>query len=171
MPSATDTSVLETWEALCDDPRFQGIPYKIETDENGRILMSPTRNYHGFFASRMNRLLEKLMSNGTTGNEVAIVTPRGIKVPDSVWVSPERYRTIARESASSVAPEICVEILSKGNTKDEVEEKRRLYLAAGAKEVWVCDESGNMRFFSVDGELPVSHLCAGFPRNIQNPGG
>ena len=166
MPSAAESTLVEAWEALCDDPRFQGLPYKIETDEKGRILMRPTQNYHGFFASRINRLLESLMPGGTTGNEVAVVTTNGVKVPDSIWVSPERYRIIAREAACSIAPEICVEILSKGNTENEVAEKRRLYFAAGAIEVWVCNLQGKVRFFTEAGEQTASPLCPKFPSGI-----
>jgi len=170
MSTATDTTVLDVWLELCDNPRFQGIPYKIETDENGRILMSPTQNYHGYFASRINRLLEKLMPNGTTGNEVAVVTTKGIKVPDSVWVSPERYQRTFSEAACSIAPEVCVEILSRGNSEREVEDKRVLYLAAGALEVWVCDAHGSIRFFISEGEAPQSRICPRFPRNIKPSG-
>src|SRR5438105_2069725 len=147
MAIAADSTVLESWEALCADHRFQGIPYKIETDENGRIVMSPTKNYHGFFASRINRLLEQLMASGVTGNEIGILTPKGVKVPDSVWVSDERFAILFNESASSQAPEICVEILSEANTPKEFSEKRELYFRAGAKEVWSCDAGGTMRFF------------------------
>jgi len=166
MAATAERTVLESWEALCADPRFQGLPYKIETDEHGRILMSPTLNYHGFCASRINRLLERLMPNGETGNEVAVVTARGIKVPDCVWLSPKRYRKAMTEAACSTAPETCVEILSKGNSEEEVAEKRELYFAAGAAEVWVCDARGGMRFFGASGEMKASALCARFPRTI-----
>ncbi len=128
--------------------------------------MSPTKNYHGFFASRINRLLEQHLLGGTTGNEIGIITPKGVKVPDSVWVSQERFGTIFSESASSIAPEICVEILSDGNSPKEFAEKRELYLDAGAKEVWLCDAQGSIRFFSSRGELRRSVLCPKFPKEI-----
>jgi len=163
---AAESTILETWESLCEDPRFQGIPYKIETDECGRILMSPTKNYHGFFASRINRLLDQLMPGGATGNEIGIVTANGVKVPDSVWVSEERFGTIFAENASSIAPEICVEILSDANTVKEFAEKRDLYFRAGAKEVWTCDSDGTLRFFALKGELRRSGLCPKFPKSI-----
>ncbi len=163
---AAESTILEAWESLCEDPRFQGIPYKIETDECGRILMSPTKNYHGFFASRINRLLDRLMTGGATGNEIGIVTSNGVRVPNSVWVSEERFSTIFGENASSIAPEICVEILSDANTAKELAEKRDLYFQAGAKEVWTCDPNGTMRFFTPKAELRRSGLCPKFPKSI-----
>jgi Uma2 family endonuclease len=166
MIAAAEGTILETWATLCEDPRFQGIPYKIETDECGRILKSPTKNYHGFFASRINRLLDQFMAGGTTGNEIGVVTTSGVKVPDSVWASEARFRTIFGENASSIAPEICVEILSAANTATEFAEKRDLYFRAGAKEVWMCDPEGAVRFFAPKGELRRSNLCPKFPKNI-----
>jgi len=169
---AVESTILETWESLCEDPRFQGIPYKIETDESGRIVMSPTKNYHGFFASRINRLLEQLMAGGVTGNEIGIITPKGVKVPDCVWVSQERFNTLFSESASSIAPELCVEILSEANTARELTEKRDLYFRAGAKEVWTCDPQGTLRFFGPKGELRRSVLFPKFPKVLgaEGPG-
>ena len=35
------------------------------------------------------------------------------------------------------APEICVEVTSPSNSKEEIEHKTELYLAKGALEVWV----------------------------------
>ena len=43
---------------------------------------------------------------------------------------------------------------------------RHLYLAAGATEVWLCDEAGALKFFNADGELPASVLCPKFPQSL-----
>jgi len=40
------------------------------------------------------------------------------------------------------------------------------YLAAGAKEVWVCDEDGDLHFFDGSGELSRSFLIAEMPKHI-----
>jgi len=166
MTSAVKDEILETWETLCRDPHLRGIPYKVETDEFGRVLMSPTKNYHAFFASRINRLLEKLLANGETANELAVRTPKGVKVPDAAWVSNVRRDIIFGESAASVAPEICVEIISDSNTEQAIAEKRQLYFAAGAREVWICQPNGQMQFFTVAGQRPQSEVCPGFPSSV-----
>ena len=48
-------------------------------------------------------------------------------------------------------------------------EKKTLYYAKGAKEVWLCDEHGQMEFFSAISApepIPASMLCPDFPRQI-----
>jgi hypothetical protein len=42
--------------------------------------------------------------------------------------------------------------------------KSLLYLAAGAKEAWVCDEAGVLRFYDGTGELSDSALVPGMAR-------
>lgn len=71
------------------------------------------------------------------------------------------------DDASSIAPEICIEVLSPGNTPDEIESKRSLYFASGAVECWTCDENGRMRFFDRDVELSASRLVPRFPHRIE----
>ena len=64
------------------------------------------------------------------------------------------------------SPEICIEILSPSNSRREVEEKKRLYLEAGALEVWTCGKGGTMKFFDASGFLPASKLCPEFPARV-----
>lgn len=47
----------------------------------------------------------------------------------------------------TLAPEICVEIMSETNTESEMREKRALYRNAGAEEVRIVDSDGHIRFF------------------------
>ena len=65
-----------------------------------------------------------------------------------------------------IAPEICVEVVSASNTGEEMEEKKSLYFARGAQEVWVC-ENGVMRFYRPDGPLEKSVLVPDFPKRIE----
>jgi Uma2 family endonuclease len=64
------------------------------------------------------------------------------------------------------APPICVGIVSPSNTIAQMEEKRALYFATGAKEVWICERDGTMRFFNATGEIAHSHLVPEFPKVI-----
>jgi Uma2 family endonuclease len=47
----------------------------------------------------------------------------------------------------SPVPPIWVEIISPSNAVRQMEEKRGLYFATGAQEVWICERRGEMRFF------------------------
>lgn len=68
--------------------------------------------------------------------ECAINTSDGVKVADIVWCSKERFFQIEDEVSASIAPEICIGVKSTGNTLEEIEFKRNLYLSAQAIEVW-----------------------------------
>lgn len=35
-----------TWPQICEDPRFEDLPYKVETNRLGKIIMSPRSNRH-----------------------------------------------------------------------------------------------------------------------------
>jgi Uma2 family endonuclease len=155
-----------TWRELCEDRRFQDLPFKIELNRQGQIIMSPTRNYHGFFGYRIGRLLEERMISGRIIVECAVDTNDGTKEADVAWVSDERWQIIKDQYSSSVAPEICVEVLSPSNTLAEMMVKKDLYLMAGAKEYWLCDAEGHMQFLDGTGFLSASKLCPGFPAYV-----
>lgn len=155
-----------TWKELCLDRRFQDLPFKIELNRQGQIIMSPTRTLHGYYANIIARLLEKHTTSGKVLVECAVETTDGTKEADVVWVSDERFALIRDEFSCSVAPEICVAILSPSNSKAEMVAKKDLYLKAGAKEYWLCGEDGQLRFFNRTKELDVSKLCPDFPKEI-----
>ncbi len=56
--------------------------------------------------------------------------------------------------------EICVEIVSPSNSKGEMEEKIELYLAKGAREVWIVPEKGETEFYSYEGRMEKSSEIA-----------
>ncbi|HUM95992.1 MAG TPA: Uma2 family endonuclease, partial [Candidatus Competibacter sp.] len=64
-------------------------------------------------------------------------------------------------------PEICIEVLSYANSSNEMKEKQALYILAGANELWVCDENGNMTFFDASGPLNNSILIPEFPYQVK----
>jgi Uma2 family endonuclease len=64
------------------------------------------------------------------------------------------------------APEICIEVLSPGNTRAEIDQKRVLYFAAGAREVWICDRKNKISFYGPAGLLERSRLCPDFPSRL-----
>ena len=158
-----------TWEEVCADPLLQDLPYKIELNQWGNIEMSPARNRHGEFQSRIAYLLQMQKPGGITVTECGVETAENVKVADVAWVSFERRRATPHEFAYAVAPEICVEIISPTNVLEEQLHKGDLYLRAGAQEFWLCDESGNLRFFSAAGPLERSGLCREFPVKVEIP--
>ena len=154
------------WQEVCEDPRLNNLPYKIELNEYGKIVMSPHKVYHSIFQGKIGNLLRQLQKTGEVFPECAIYTDKGTKVADVVWVSEGRYKIIRQEIECSISPELCVEILSDSNTEKEMDEKRALYFAQGAEEFWLCNEQGDIRFFNKNGQLHFSVLVPDFPSKI-----
>src|SRR5882757_240660 len=98
-----------TWAELCDNPKFQDLPFKIELNRAGQIIMSPTKNTHGYYAAEIARLLRELLPTGKSFVELAIETEDSTKVADAAWASDKTFKIIKNEASCSVAPEICVE--------------------------------------------------------------
>jgi Uma2 family endonuclease len=165
--TATQENLREFWKRLCLDERFANAPYKIETNAQGQIIMSPTRNWHGFYTAEITKLLEKFLPHGKIIVECAVDTTGGTKEADVAWLSPGRFEIVKDQFSCSVAPEICVEVASTSNTFQELMGKKDLYLAAGALEYWLCDEKGLMQFFDPKGLLQRSTLCPDFPVKVE----
>lgn len=164
--STTITREQERWADLVRDPTFQDLPYKIETNARGQIILSPHSNRHSFVQDKIQALLRQHAPDGSTPPEFAIATPRGIKSPDVAWISPKRRREMQDTGdPTTLAPEICVEVLSASNTAEEMDHKRDVYFDAGAKEVWLVDLDGRIRFFGEE-EMDASRLVPEMPNNI-----
>ena len=158
--------VCVTWQDIVENPSLAGLPFKIETNEFGQVVMSPTKYLHGIFQARLSRLLESHLPNGIVSNETAIETRKGVKVPDVAWSSFAFFKLHREEFALSNATEICIEVISKSNTVREIVTKRKLYFERGALEVWTCDLDGNVHFYNVQGELEHSLLASKFPKLV-----
>ncbi len=160
-----------SWETLCTDPRYaflDDLPFKVETNEWGQIVMSPTYLRHGLFQVRIAELLGAHLPEGQATVEASVQTQKGVKVADVAWFSATRWAEVRDAFATPVAPEICVEVRSASNTADEMDQKRDLYFAAGADEVWICDIDGRVHFFDREGERERSVRAPRFPERIED---
>jgi Uma2 family endonuclease len=156
-----------TWNEIVTEPSLQNLPFKIETNEWGQIVMSPATNKHSRFQGRILVLLSKLVADGEVMPECSIETSKGVKVADVVWASTQFLSTFGDQTPYIVAPEICLEVRSPSNSTLEINAKIDLYLAKGAKEVWICDEYGKLEYFSHAGKLEKSVLIPAFPSDIE----
>ena len=149
------------WAEVINNPLLQNLPFKIELNKWGKILMSPASNNHGRWQFKIGKILDKNKGSGEVITECSIKTPEGVKVADVAWLSDEFVERYGFNTPYTVAPEICVEIVSPSNSKEEMREKIDLYLAQGAREVWLCNQEGDLSFFSTEGELPTSREVRG----------
>ena len=79
------------WQEICDDPSLQDLPYKIETNEYGQIVMSPASNEHGRYQIRIGSLITQYLENGQVISECSIATSKGVKVADISWLSSDFF--------------------------------------------------------------------------------
>ena len=144
------------WANVINNPYLKNLPFKIELNKWGKVLMSPASNNHGRIQYEVGAYIDKHKVGGKIIMECSIQTSDGVKVADVAWASDAFIERHGYETPYLRAPEICVEITSPSNSKDEIEEKVQLYLARGAVEVWVADDTGSISFYSYEGQIPKS---------------
>ena len=90
------------------------------------------------------------LANFTAEHDLGIVTgpdgtmrlmPGLVRIPDVAFVSWERFpgKVVPAEAIPDLAPDLAVEVLSEGNTKQEMERKLKDYFFAGVRLVWYVD--------------------------------
>jgi len=170
-PQETQTAFnLRRWAELLADRDLAKVEGRIETDRHGHILMiPPPAPSHGTFQSKIAQLLWNLLPEGNVLTECPISTADGVKAADVAWASPARMKELGEQVCFPHAPEICVEVISPSNTELEIHEKKALYFDAGAKEVGLCAENGEMSFFRPGAARPIraSKVCPRFPRRVR----
>ncbi len=152
----TPEALTVRWAEVVADRTLRDLPYKIELNAWGKIEMSPASNRHGLLQARITSELARQLSGGEVITECSVLTQIGVRVPDVVWASAQFLDVHGEVTPFPRAPEICVEIVSRSNSEDEIEAKTAAYLAAGAREVWTVSEDGAMRYFDARGEQETS---------------
>ncbi len=145
------------WQQVIDNPFLQDLPFKIELNKWGKILMSPASNNHGIRQYEVAKIIDTGKQSGKIIIECSIKTPEGVKVADVAWASDEFIYKHGDKTPYNIAPEICVEIISPSNSQAEMNEKIQLYLNQGAKEVWLCNQKGEISYYSHAGKTNNSN--------------
>lgn len=144
------------WAEVIDNPLLKDLPFKIELNKWGKILMSPASNNHGRLQYEVGARIDRQKRSGKIIMACSIQTNDGVKVADVAWASDEFIAQYGYITPYLRAPEICVEITSPSNSKGEMDEKIQLYLLAGALEVWIVDETGDVSYFNAEGKRPYA---------------
>jgi len=142
----------------------------------------------GYFESRLAMLIGFMMQEFLNRHDLGIVLGEGgtlrvlsdqIRVPDVAFLSWRHFpgRILPAEPVPAIAPDLAVEVLSKGNTKREMERKLDDYFAAGVKVVWFIDpatESATVyeardqrREVSLADSLTAESVLPGFELRLQ----
>jgi Uma2 family endonuclease len=144
------------WSEVIDNPYFKNLPFKIELNRYRKVEMTPASNKRGRLQAYIGALLERKLKKGEVLTECSIQTTDGVKVTDIAWCSKAFIKQYGYETPYSHAPELCIEIVSHSNSKEEMTNKVQLYLQAGAEEVWIVWENGIVDYYDKTGKLEQS---------------
>ncbi|MDR3568240.1 MAG: Uma2 family endonuclease [Syntrophobacteraceae bacterium] len=154
------------WREVVEHPSLQDLPFKIETNAEGYIMMVAAKNKHRGYQARITAWFEHHGEENKAIPACSIQTSDGVKIADVAWRSTEFIKRNKYNDPYEESPEVVVEVISPSNSEKAMKGKMSLYFEAGAKEVWFCDDEGNMRFFNPQGELGKSGLFGQFPGRI-----
>jgi Uma2 family endonuclease len=107
--------------------------------------MSPTGGTHGILCAELALVLRTFVRAHGLGQVFGAETgflvehdPDSVLGTDAAFVSGERMKSVENlDKYIPFAPDLAVEVLSKGNTAAEIAGKVALYFAAGSRQVWV----------------------------------
>ncbi|MGC8490666.1 MAG: Uma2 family endonuclease [Syntrophobacteraceae bacterium] len=155
------------WREVVEHASLKDLPFKIETNEWGQIVMTPARGRHGIYQGIIDRTLGKLAAEGQIFIECPVQTSAGTRVADVAWGSSKFFRRNRDyDNPYPESPEVIVEVKSPSNSEQAMKWKAALYFEKGAREVWFCDDEGNMRFFTPQGEMKRSAIFREFPERL-----
>jgi len=108
------------------------------------VLMEKTV---GTYESYLAGLLVRLLGNFVLENDLGVVFPPDgmmrlapglVRIPDVSFVSWQRLpdRKVPRDAIANLAPDLAVEVISRSNTRREMDRKLSDYFAASVRLVW-----------------------------------
>ncbi|WP_103030323.1 Uma2 family endonuclease [Salinibacter altiplanensis] len=165
-PTTAEQDQQERWAEISSDPVLCELLYKVETNRRGQLILSPHSASRSDMQGDLIALLHEHADGGRVRPEFPIATSKGTKGADVVWCTSERRDEMeGTGDPPTLAPEVCVEVMSESNDWDEMAEKRPLYRDAGAEEVWVVTEEKGIRFFA-DEERDRSEVIPTVPDRL-----
>jgi len=147
------------WSEVIHDPSLRNLPYKIELNEFGKIVMSPSSNHQAIQQARLVRLLANNFLDGEIALKCSVATRLGVKVADVVWMSTDFLQEHGEQTPYSQAPELCIEIIPPSFLGIEMQEKIALFLEQGAQEVWMVAEDNSISMYGGEGRRTASSFA------------
>jgi len=110
---------------------------------DGVLLEKTVGTYESYLAGVLTHLLWGFVIE----NDLGIVLPADgmmrlapglVRIPDVSFISWERLpgRRVPREPIADLSPDLAVEVISKGNTPEEMDRKLHDYFSAEVRQVW-----------------------------------
>ena len=110
---------------------------------DGTLLEKTVGSFESYLALYLGRLLSVFVAENHLGivlgaDGMLRLAPGLVRLPDVSFISWDRLprHTIPREDIWPIAPDLAVEVISRGNTRKEMDRKLLDYFAAGVRLVW-----------------------------------
>ena len=171
---STSTQLM-TAEELIKLPRG-GFRYELVKGE--LLTMSPAGEEHGAIAAKLAAELYAHVKANKLGVVYAAETgfklesnPDTVLAPNVSFISRERVGQISKKYREG-APDLAVEVISPGESRNKVEKKVGKWLQLGARVVWIVNPQtvtvtvycadGGIKVLSAPDELPGDNVVPGF---------
>ena len=110
---------------------------------DGTLLEKTVGSFESYLALYLGRLLSVFVAENHLGivlgaDGMLRLGPGLVRLPDVSFISWDQLprHAIPREDVWSIAPDLAVEIISRGNTREEMDRKLADYFVAGVRLVW-----------------------------------
>jgi Uma2 family endonuclease len=130
--------------------RMPGSAHRLELIDGELRQMTPAGSVHGFLTVEISSLLREHVRRHKLGGVVGAETgfrigsgPDTVLAPDVAFIRRERLAVTGIPKAYyPEAPALVVEVVSPGDTAEEVDDKIRRWFAAGVELAWVVYPTG-----------------------------
>ena len=150
---------------------------------DGVLVRKPMGFYESIIAAELLQLVGSFVKQHNLGKVAGAdgmlkILPMQVRYPDVAFVSWERLEghDLRTERVPHLAPDLAIEVLSAGNTKEEMNQKLREYFAGGVRLVWIIDPATEtaVEHWEVDqhtqvasgGSLSGRNVLPGFEVNL-----
>jgi Uma2 family endonuclease len=113
---------------------------------DGVVVEKPVGWMESFLAMRLGHFIQSYLDHHDLGvltgeKGMLRLLPQQIRIPDVAFYSWVHFpnRELPAEAVPRLYPDLAVEVLSEGNTEEEMKRKLREYFKAGTKLVWLVD--------------------------------
>ncbi len=93
------------WQEACENSSLKDLPFKIEINTQGQLLMTQVKVNHSLIQGKIIGLLYRhCCQEGEALAKCAVKTQKGTKVADVAWASTKILDIIQTEIECSIAP-------------------------------------------------------------------
>jgi Uma2 family endonuclease len=110
---------------------------------DGILVEKTVGTYEAYLALLLGRRLGDFVDERRLGivlgaDGMMRLAPELVRIPDVSFISWDRLpgRKVPRAAVADLAPDLAVEVISKGNTRQEMDRKLVDYFTAGVRQVW-----------------------------------